>query len=710
MERLTPAGVPIYDSDAFGWSMRGGMLQSPTHIAQRGYSHGFRDGTRSARVPSGGGSSDTSWQQALGGLPMPSKPSVSAANSALKTIWTKLGGTIATCLAVTVALGADIVRTAPLGQLNEDSNVVVRVDSAAIERLVSDSTNGIPEAARSYADAVGSGVLAAMREYGEAASNNVLAAANARTDEASNNVLTAAIAYTDAHSGTDPEAVRAIVAGEIATATGGLRRVTDNESRMTEAGRWIPGAVYWGGADCHPLEDQPTFGDWTWTWAVAGTGGSARFEAEGDADAVALTFRGRGTLPPSATFSAELASPSSVSGETFVTSSYVTNRAASALAKATAHADAAAADALVSAYQYADGVGAGAATAGTNYTDAATGTLSRAFGPRIGSEMRDLLSKTNATDIASEFETNSVVGRLANDRIGFDVRGDTLSFVDGDSVLWSCRNGGGGGVDPEDVREIVEPMIAGKRDADDFDVLGETEEYRWSDGGIAQLAGTQPVQGDVAWSWSGSDGVLYMSDGPSPESPDETLFVRALGDPELPPEFTSVRLTVTVTGIVDRIAKMSSVDPKRDMTNLAVVATSDTPWSFRQLDHLDFTYYNSSLEMFWVDEETSSLSGYDVGWHVMSAYLPLTNPSYSEDADATDLTVYAYSPGNPEYPTVTYRVTRKVAGKPYDQLATEGDVKFRFGKLKTALDSLDASTATVSELINALKGALEEQQ
>lgn len=149
MERMTPDGVPIYDCDAFGWRMQDGMLQSPSYIAQRGYSRGYRDGA--AAGGGGGSSSDTGWQRALEGLRMPQKPSVSEANTALKTVWTRLGGTVATCLAVMVASGG-AVDTARLGDLNEDSNVVCRVELPDVPGAIGSATDTLWKATVAVTD------------------------------------------------------------------------------------------------------------------------------------------------------------------------------------------------------------------------------------------------------------------------------------------------------------------------------------------------------------------------------------------------------------------------------------------------------------------------------------------------------------------------------------------------------------------------------
>ena len=476
MDRFTPAGVPIHDCDAFGWGMQGGMLQSPTYIAQRGYACGYRAGLASGgAVGSSGGGGDAGWQKALDGEVMPTKPTVSESNAALKKVWRKLGGAVASCLAVILSFG-QTVQTAPLGTLNEDSSVVVDVNLSGVSEEIADASNNVLAAANDFTLRASNDVLAAANDFTLRASNDVLAAANDFTLGVSNDVLAAANDFTlgasndvlaaanDFTLGASNDVLSAAndftlgVSNDVLAAandftlrasndvlaaandftlrasndvlaaankyseglmgkvsTNGLRSVTDNVCHVTEPRMWFRGDIEWGGSAPRALENQPSFdsGRYRWTWMISGSEADG-FSAAGGRDATSLSFAGMGLVSSTASFTAKLQEPTSVSNETFVTTSFVTN---------------------------------GVAEAGRNAYAAAMPSI------------RDLLAKTNATEISADFATDSLVGRLANDSVGFDVRGGTLVLVDGDEDIWSCENGGG--TNTNDVKALIDSEVGG---------------------------------------------------------------------------------------------------------------------------------------------------------------------------------------------------------------------------------------------------------
>ena len=208
MEGITPSGVPICPGDAFAWEMAYGIPQSPTNIAERGYERGYRDGSY-RKPPSGGGGSSDEWKHTLAGQTLPSKPTVSEANDALKKVFTKLGGTVVTCLAVSIfAFASDFSTAEKLGNLRETDSVVVSVDSGAIRREISEAggiavsyvdtaTNAVLRSARSYADGKSTEAVSAAKDYTDGATNSALVAANAYADGKSTEAVSAAKDYTD---------------------------------------------------------------------------------------------------------------------------------------------------------------------------------------------------------------------------------------------------------------------------------------------------------------------------------------------------------------------------------------------------------------------------------------------------------------------------------------------------------------------------------
>lgn len=639
MERYTPSGIPICDGDAFGWRMENGLLGSPTHIAQRGYACGFRHGLAAGGGGGGGGgSSDTSWQQALSGETMPAKPTVSESNAALRRVWTKLGGSLATCIALCTAVfglpGDGYVKKAQLGSLSGDepSHVVVtNVDLGLFQYHMEQYTDG------KYDDAV---------YIAEGLSSQAFLDSSNLVDRVA-------------------EDLRA----EIASAgTNGMRRLDDNVSRVTSARRWSHGEIAWEDVP-QELEDQPSYSLGRWTWAIRDAGQTAGFAADGDEMSDTLEFSGFGLaagLPP---FAAELLPPASTSNETFVTETFVTNK---------------------------------------------FGSIAKAAFDSAVPGMRDLLAKTNATDISSDFATDSLVGRLANDSLGFDVRGSTLVLVDGTNDLWSCAEGSGGGVDTNTVREIVTPMLDAKlsvtggiiRSGEDYTKEGtiHLRPTSGSDNGAEiYVGGYAYTGGTITLGCGGNTGGRVVVQGVVSEL--ATVLISGGED-----EDRVGKIVVNGTNVMDAVAE------KRGRTDLAVYGppTENQVWTwtnpetgeevskvlnFRRL-HWEQEGYESVDFTGWIDEE---------GEYMFPGQPFCKIGTDDLTAMTGEVQVVNYNASTEDYRASATRVTLPTpAPSQTDALATRSYVSGRLDKVRSAVDGLDPSTATVSELINALKEALEE--
>lgn len=140
----SPSGVPLYPEDAFAWTMEGGILMSPSALAERGYAQGQQDGYASGYgtgVRDGKAGVEAVVGSLLKGETLRELDrTVSETNRGLNKLWRKLGGTLVALAAALTAFGN--VATVRFGDLRESSRVVTNVTgfatSAELDEAVRD--------------------------------------------------------------------------------------------------------------------------------------------------------------------------------------------------------------------------------------------------------------------------------------------------------------------------------------------------------------------------------------------------------------------------------------------------------------------------------------------------------------------------------------------------------------------------------------------